>query len=60
MTDPYTGCPERALEPPENLDPPDSYDWDDEIYQLYVDRRYENEFVRADRRVAERNGKHRD
>lgn len=48
MTDPYTGCPERALEPPENLDPPDSYDWDDEIYQLYVDRRYENEFVRAD------------
>ena len=48
MTDPYTGCPERAFEPPENLDPPDSYDWDDEIYQLYVDRRYENEFVRAD------------
>lgn len=45
MIDPYTGCPDALLEPPENLDPPDSYDWDDEIYQIYADRRYENEFV---------------
>lgn len=41
MIDGRNGCPERQIEPPENIIPPDWYDWADEIYQIFKDERLE-------------------
>lgn len=45
MTDARNGCPERALIPPENTDPPEWLDEDDFYYQAFKDRRFEDELV---------------
>lgn len=45
MTDPRNGCPEKALEPPENIEPPEWLDADDFYYQAFKDRSLEDEFI---------------
>lgn len=49
MTDLRTGCPDKPVEPPENIDPPDWLDADDVYYQRLKDRRFEDESLRTDR-----------
>lgn len=45
MTDPRNGCPDYPEFPPENTIPSDEYDLCDEIYQIFKDGRFEDEFI---------------
>lgn len=47
MRDAITGCPERALTPPERADRVEIDE--DMLYQRMEDEKYELEFVRADK-----------
>lgn len=52
--------PEPPVIPPENTNPPDWYDWCDEIYKIFKEERERKEydFVRTDHADAGSNGQH--